>query len=93
MVENRRTLSASYDRNLPDSGLVIWRIDETNFNPPSGSSGPEGGPITRRSPSSSEAAWDPADPDSPERTMTSPWRDGTSNSFAVRAIESFGRQA
>jgi len=86
MVENRRALLDSYDRNLPDSGLVIWRVDETNFNPPSGSSGPEGGPITRRSPNSSEAAWDPADPDSPERTMTSPWRDGTPNTLAVRAI-------
>jgi M6 family metalloprotease-like protein len=90
IVENRRVLSGtnftSYDRDIPDSGLVIWRVDETRFNPPAGSSGPEGGPITRRSPNSLEAAWDPADPDSPERTMTSPWRDGTANTLAVRAI-------
>ncbi|MDF1556208.1 MAG: hypothetical protein P1P84_24270 [Deferrisomatales bacterium] len=86
LVENRRRLPGTYDRNATDDGLIIWRVDEQKFNPPSGSTGPEGGPITLRKPNPSQAAWDPSDPASPERTMTSPWRDGTPNGLAVRAI-------
>jgi len=86
VVENRKTVPGTYDQTAQDDGLVIWRIDERKFNPPSGSSGSEGGPITTRQPNQNQVAWDPSDPLSPERTMTSPWRDGTSNNLAVRAI-------
>jgi len=86
IVENRRPIPGSYDKDAQDDGLIIWRIDERKFDPPSTSSGPEGGPITTRQPNQVQVAWDPSDPLSPERTMTSPWSDGTASNLAVRAI-------
>ena len=29
IVENRRRVAGTYDRNASDSGLVIWRVDES----------------------------------------------------------------
>jgi len=70
IVENRKRIPGSYDKDATDNGLVVWRIDEKKFNPPSGSSGPEGGPIATRQPNGLQVAWDPSDSQSPERTMT-----------------------
>ena len=30
IVENRRAVTGTYDEDVADQGLVIWRIDETN---------------------------------------------------------------
>jgi M6 family metalloprotease-like protein len=86
IVENRRPTPGTYDKDAQDDGLVIWRIDEKKYNPPPSASGPEGGPIAPRSPNQIQFAWDPSDPLSPQRTMTSPWSDGTASNLAVRAI-------
>lgn len=85
VVENRRPLAGTYDQDVQDDGLVIWRCDDKKFTPPYGL-GPDASPVAQRQPNSSQVAWDPSDPLTPERTMTSPWRDGTTNALTVRAI-------
>jgi M6 family metalloprotease-like protein len=80
IVENRRPTPGTYDQSAADDGLVIWRIDETKFV------GAQAGLITTRQPNQNQVAWDPSDSQSPERTMTSPWSDGTASNLAVRAI-------
>jgi M6 family metalloprotease-like protein len=80
IVENRRPTPGTYDQSAADDGLIIWRIDETKFV------GAQAGLITTRQPNQNQVAWDPSDPLSPERTMTSPWSDSTASNLAVRAI-------
>jgi hypothetical protein len=95
IVENRKRTPGTYDEDVADQGLVIWRIDETNYrNPdnnlrpielmrPNGTATPIPGDGYG---GSSIDAWNPADFSTPERTMTRTWRDGTASRVAVRAI-------
>ena len=96
LVENRTPIAGTYDRNASDNGLVIWRIDDAQYN--SGSESVR--PIDLMRPDgtttpgctggcyggSSQDAWNPADSSTPQRTMTRTWRDGTAAKVAVRAI-------
>ncbi len=97
MVENRVITPNSYDQSASDSGLVIWRIDETQYNSsndairPIDIMRPDGTTITGGcSPfcygGSNIDAWNPADTNTPQRTMNRTWRDGSSAGVAVRAI-------
>lgn len=92
IVENRLNTLGTYDSGVPDSGLVIWRIDDAAYNSrntavrpielmrPNGTTTPEGYG------GSENDAWDPSDPDTTQRTMTRTWRNGSDSRVAVRAI-------
>lgn len=96
MVENRVQTPNTYDANASDTGLVIWRIDDAQYNSgndairpidimrPDGTTTPgcSGGCYG----GSSIDAWNPADSNTPQRTMGRTWRDGTASNVAVRAI-------
>lgn len=98
MVENRQITANTYDASASDSGLVIWRIDETQYNSGSESMRPidimrpdgttDGGctPGPGCYGGSNGDAWDPSDPASPQRTMARAWRDNAASNVAVRAI-------
>ncbi len=98
IVENRQRTAGTYDQNAADNGLVIWRIDDAQYN-----SGDESiRPIDIMRPDgttnggcgsggcysgSNGDAWDPSDSTTPQRTMTRKWRDEvTPANVAVRAI-------
>jgi M6 family metalloprotease-like protein len=99
IVENRRRVAGTYDRNASDSGLVVWRIDEAVYGSASESlrpieiMRPDG---TRPNgcnetpgfcyPGSQVDAWDPGDARTPQREMTRTWRNGLDSDVAVRAI-------
>jgi len=99
IVENRKRTPGTYDEDVADQGLVIWRVDETNYrNPdnnlrpielmrPDGTATPIPGDGYG---GSAKDAWNPADFLTPERTMTRTWRDGTDSRVAVRAIDRAG---
>jgi len=97
IVENRQRTAATYDQSASDSGLVIWRIDDAQYN--SGSESIR--PIDIMRPDgttnagcgsggcyggSNGDAWNPSDGTTPQRTMARTWRDGTAANVAVRAI-------
>ena len=93
MVENRQAAGASYDSGIDDSGLVIWRADNSlPFQGPGAST--DKPPIeVVRPPDSTGAgteAWDSGDARTPARSMTYGWRDGTAAKVAVRAIPGAG---
>jgi M6 family metalloprotease-like protein len=100
LVENRERPVGTYDASASDRGLVIWRIDDAQYASsdetvrpidimrPDGTrangcmeytSGCYGG--------SDIDAWDPSDPNTPQRTMARTWRDGSAANVAVRAID------
>lgn len=97
LVENRQRTTGDYDDDIADEGLVIWRVDETqywskdgNLRPielmrPDGTTTPPciGGGCYG---GSRQDAWDPSDFFTCQRTMDRPWRDGTDSGVAVRAI-------
>ncbi|MFP5319824.1 MAG: hypothetical protein ACLGI2_16215 [Acidimicrobiia bacterium] len=88
VVENRAEAAGTYDQGASDTGLVIWRLEDSAFTPNGageGELGPDGGFIALMPPSGDQA-WDPSDPATPDRTMADPWRDGTPSNVAVRAI-------
>jgi len=92
LVENRET--APYDANRSDSGLVIWQVDDTKWGTSRGAfelirPGAATPPGNNYSGASTDA-WDPSDPATPQRSMTSPWGDGTPAKVAVRAIGDAG---
>ena len=93
MVEHRSRGDASdYDQNASDTGLVIWRIDDAQYN----SGDPYIRPIELRRPDGFQApvcaggcyggsnrdAWNPSDPNTPQRTFDEDWFPNV----AVRAI-------
>ena len=94
LVENRRVTAGTYERDAGDTGLVIWRVDETRFQmaPPNHMviirpdgvlpTGPYGG--------SNTDAWNAADSVTPQRAMTAAWGDGAPSKLAVRAIPGAG---
>jgi M6 family metalloprotease-like protein len=96
VVENRQARDGTYDEDPSDSGLVIWRIDDTQWAStngnvravdimrPDGTTAP-GCPAAGCGGSSIDA-WDPASTATPQRAMERSWRDGTASNVAVRAI-------
>ena len=97
VVENRQRAGGTYDQSASDSGLVIWRIDDAQYNSgnesvrpidimrPDGATNPGCGGGGCYGGSNGDA-WDPSDSASPQRTMNRTWRDGTAANVAVRAI-------
>jgi M6 family metalloprotease-like protein len=101
LVENRRRIAGTYDSNVADDGLAIYRVDERQFGKadnnlrPLELLKPDGVQIPAATQDftyfgSQQDAWDPADPATPQRTMALPWRDGTPANVAVRAIRRVG---
>lgn len=94
MVENRTMTPGSYDQNASDRGLVVWRINDSSLGVATGLRPIElmlpDGTRTPAAPTnyagSPRDAWNPADPSTPQRTMSRPWADGTAARVAVRAI-------
>jgi M6 family metalloprotease-like protein len=91
IVENRVRAPGTYDQAINDTGLVIWRIDHGQWSNISGTSPDKTtGPVYLVRPGASKdgdkLAWDPGDPNTPQRAMAEPWRDGTASNVAVRAI-------
>ncbi|CAN5555406.1 hypothetical protein BH20ACT17_BH20ACT17_06250 [soil metagenome] len=93
LVENRQR--GGYDQNIRDTGMAIWRIDDWAFNPnqptynlvrADGSAIPPPGFYS----GSPTDLFNPADSQTPARTMTQPWKDGTPSRVAVRAIGNSG---
>jgi M6 family metalloprotease-like protein len=87
LVENREPTASTYDQTVGDRGLVVWRVDDAQFANnavkwieamrPDGQSN-----VT----DDGRDAWNPSDPNTPQRTMARAWRDGTASNVAVRAI-------
>ncbi|GAA0923495.1 hypothetical protein [Nonomuraea longicatena] len=90
LVENRRRRAGGYDADVWDDGLVVWRVDESQYY----NDARDAYPITLQGPcpdySCTYAAWDAADPHTPQREMTGPWRDGTPSNVAVRMVYEAG---
>ncbi len=91
LVENRQR--GGYDANLAgtgltaDNGLIIWQVNDKAF----GQSAftlvrPIGAQTSNNYGGSRFDAWDPSDPQTPQRTMQQAWSDGTASTVAVRAI-------
>lgn len=95
LVENRQR--GGYDPDLSgtglfaDSGLIVWRIDESAFGTKAFNLvRPGGGQTPNNYGGSSVDAFDPSDVSTPQRSVSPGWNDGTSSAVAVRAI---GRSA
>jgi len=93
LVENRVRTFNTYDQVVGDVGLVIWRIDEALFCAKCGAKWIE---VMRPDGASNvtddnKDAWDPSALQTPQRTMSRSWRDGTASNVAVRAIGSSGQ--
>ncbi|MFI7575924.1 hypothetical protein [Micromonospora sp. NPDC049497] len=92
ILENRERTPGSYDQDASDSGLVIWRVNDSSLGVATGRRPIEPMlPDGTTTPSnnyggSTRDAWDPSDPDTPQRTMHREWADGTPTGVAVRAI-------
>jgi M6 family metalloprotease-like protein len=84
IVENRAQISGTYDQGASDTGLVIWKLDESEYHPVGGGEGF----ISLVRPGDGSAAWNPSlDPFDDQRTMEGvTWRDGTPSNIAIRAI-------
>lgn len=90
LVENRERTPNTYDQTVGDQGLLIWRVDDSKFNTnnkwievmrPDGASN-----VT----DDGKDAWDPSDANTPERTMSRTWLDGSASHIAVRAMPDRG---
>jgi M6 family metalloprotease-like protein len=79
IVENRAPIADTYDQGVGSTGLMIWRVDESEYTVVGTTGWIEliGG-----------SAWNPSDRhDDPRRTVDGlEWRDGTATDIAVRAI-------
>ena len=102
LVEYRRRIPGTYDSGVPGNGLVIWRIDETRYRTtdnnlrPIELMRPDGSTIDLPANGyggNQQDVWNPANPLTPQRTMTRTWRDGTTSGVAVRAIDRAGIRA
>ncbi len=97
IVENREKHAGTYDQDATDSGLVIWRADDSQYNSASdtvraidimrtdGATNP-GCTSAGCYGGSTGDAWSRANPATPQDTMARTWRDGTPSNVAVRAI-------
>lgn len=86
IVENRAPIPTTYDRSVGDTGLVIWRIDESAYEPAKST-----GWMKLISPGDVDVppwAWNPShDPKDDQRTVDGlTWRGGDEANIAVRAI-------
>jgi M6 family metalloprotease-like protein len=99
IVENREPTGGTYDQSATDSGLVIWRADDSKFGNGSLRAIEIMRPDQAINPvcvnqvcygGSNGDAWDPSDFTTPQRSMTRSWRDGTGALVAVRAIGDAG---
>jgi hypothetical protein len=71
--------------------LIVWRVDETAFKTRVFDlMRPGGGVVPNFYGGSTADAYDANDTSTPSRSMTYPWRDGTSAGVAVRAIGDSG---
>jgi M6 family metalloprotease-like protein len=89
IVENRAQTSGTYDQGVGDTGLVVWRLDESVYHPIGGGvDDGEDGFITLIRPDGLGSAWSPSlDPFDDQRTIEGvTWRDGTPSNIAIRAI-------
>ncbi|MFC7587846.1 hypothetical protein ACFQYP_32320 [Nonomuraea antimicrobica] len=90
LVENRWRRPGTYDADVSDNGLAVWRIDESQYY----NDAPDAYPIRLQGPcwdySCTYEAWDASDPATPLRTMDGPWRDGTPGNVAVRMVQEAG---
>jgi M6 family metalloprotease-like protein len=83
IVENRAPVAGTYDQGVGSTGLMIWRVDESEY-------------AVQRTTGWIEliggSAWSPSDRhDDPRRTADGlTWRDGTETDIAVRAISPAG---
>lgn len=98
LVETRRPTAGTYDQNVQDDGLVIWRADNTVYN--TGDDNVRPVELMRADGAtkvgcvegqgcyggSNGDAWNRADAQFPQDTMERTWRDGTASRVAVRAI-------
>ncbi len=92
IVENRQQRNNTYDWSIADSGLIIWRVRDSAW-PASQLTArvvnlmrPDGTIVPNAYGGSNVDAWDPSDTNTPQRTMSRPWDDGTPSNVAVRAI-------
>lgn len=94
MVENRRAVFGDYDQAASDSGLVVWKIIESNYGSgdanmrPSDLQRPDGSTTPACDPNSCYGgsptdAWNPADSQAPQRTFQG---SGSLSRLAVRAV-------
>ena len=86
IVENRAPIPGTYDRSAGDTGLVIWRIDESAYEPDQSTDW-----LKLISPGAIDErpwAWNPSlDPNDDQRTVDGlTWRGGDEATLAVRAI-------
>ena len=91
LVENRQ--ASTYDTNRSDSGLAIWQVQDNQWGTARGAFElirPGGGTTSNNYNGSTADAWDAGDPATPQRSMTSPWGDGTAAKVAVRAVGNAG---
>ncbi|MBG0831722.1 hypothetical protein HS041_28770 [Planomonospora sp. ID67723] len=90
LVENRWRRPGGYDADVKDNGLAVWRIDESQYY----NNAPDAYPIRLQGPcpdySCTHYAWDASDPETPQRDMTGPWRDGTPSNVAIRMVNEAG---
>lgn len=98
MVEYRRREAGSYDQSASDRGLVIWRVWDSKW--PLSNTEPRFVDLMRPDGTMTPAcdengfcyggmntdAWDPTDVNTPQRTMSRAWTDGSPSNVAVRAI-------
>ena len=91
MVENRVRRPNSYEQDVGDSGLNVWRVDESHYYDDDAALTP----IRRIRPCQGDAgcptnwywhAFDPLDSRTPRRSMTAQWNDGTNAAVAIRAM-------
>ena len=83
----------SYDQTAGDRGLVIWRVDDAQYNQKN--TNPVWIEVMRPDGQSNVVddqrdAWTPSDSKTPQRTMDRKWRDATNSNLAVRAIGDAG---
>jgi M6 family metalloprotease-like protein len=91
LVENRQQVANSYDQTASDSGLVIWRVDDSRWgmappNPYQLMRPNQEAADTTQHDGASDDAWNPSDSQTPQRTMARTWSDGSASNVAVRAI-------
>lgn len=91
LVENRQRTANTYEQTASDSGIVIWRVDDSRWAmaPPNAYQLMRPNQVAAdedQHDGASDDAWNPSDPSTPQRTMSRTWSDGSASNVAVRAI-------
>ena len=101
LLSYRRRIPGTYDSGVPGNGLVIWRIDETRYRTtdnnlrPIELMRPDGSTINLPANGyggNQQDVWNPANPLTPQRTMTRTWRDGQPQGWPCGRINRAGVQ-